>query len=308
MDRILPIVGCSLVLAIPAGSGAEPATRYPAAERLVAIGDLHGDLDATRRALRLAGAIDEADRWIGEDLVVVQTGDQLDRGDDEQLILELLERLIPEAEAAGGRLHVLNGNHELMNAALDLRYVTEGGFRDFEDAVVVDESDATLSEIPKEQRARVVALRPGGAYGRLLATRNTAVIVGDNLFVHGGILPEHVDYGLENLNREARAWLAGDAEQPAWVRGESSPVWTRLYSDEPGADACATLDEVLERLDVSRIVVGHTVQEDGITSYCDERIWCIDVGMSAHYGGEPQVLEIRGDSVLPLSEEALVTR
>ncbi len=33
--------------------------------RVVAIGDLHGDLEAARSALRLAGAIDEQDQWIG---------------------------------------------------------------------------------------------------------------------------------------------------------------------------------------------------------------------------------------------------
>src|SRR5436309_2323981 len=49
----------------------------PAPERLVAIGDLHGDLDHTRRVLRLAGAVDDHDRWIGGRLVLVQTGDEV---------------------------------------------------------------------------------------------------------------------------------------------------------------------------------------------------------------------------------------
>ena len=61
-------------------------------QRIVAFGDVHGDLEAARGALRLAGAIDEQDRWIGGDLIVVQTGDQLDRGDQEQAILDLFER------------------------------------------------------------------------------------------------------------------------------------------------------------------------------------------------------------------------
>src|SRR4051794_6188258 len=60
----------------------DPSFQLPAAERIVAIGDLHGDVGALRAALRLAGAIDSAGKWIGKDLVVVQTGDQLDRGDD----------------------------------------------------------------------------------------------------------------------------------------------------------------------------------------------------------------------------------
>ena len=73
-----------------------------AAARIVAIGDLHGDLGATRQALRLAGAIDEKDHWVGGDLILVQTGDQLDRGDGEQAILELLDRLQDEAVATSG--------------------------------------------------------------------------------------------------------------------------------------------------------------------------------------------------------------
>ena len=77
-------------------------TRYPEPARLVALGDLHGDLAATRAALRIAGAIDEQDQWIGDDLVVVQTGDILDRGGDELEILTLLENLATQARSAGG--------------------------------------------------------------------------------------------------------------------------------------------------------------------------------------------------------------
>src|SRR5579862_9993037 len=80
--------GCTLAALPP---------HLPAPKRMVAIGDLHGDLGGARAALRAAGAIDEADRWIGGDLEVVQLGDVLDRGDDESKILELLERLDAEA-------------------------------------------------------------------------------------------------------------------------------------------------------------------------------------------------------------------
>src|SRR4051794_30279189 len=85
----------------------DPSFQLPAAERIIAIGDLHGDVSALRAALRLGGAIDDGGRWIGKKLVVVQTGDQLDRGDDEPQILELFARLRGEAEAAGGAVHVL---------------------------------------------------------------------------------------------------------------------------------------------------------------------------------------------------------
>jgi hypothetical protein len=168
------------------------ASRFPVAPRIVAIGDLHGDLAATRRALRLAGAIDARDRWIGGTLVVVQTGDQLDRGDDERAILQLFDRLAGEAAAAGGAFHVLNGNHELMNAQLDLRYITAAGFADFASVgKAMHGADSTLAAYHAAQRGRVVAFRPGGEYALMLAKRNTIAIVGENVFVHGGVLPQH---------------------------------------------------------------------------------------------------------------------
>jgi hypothetical protein len=272
-------------------------TRLDAAERIVAIGDLHGDLGAARRALRMGGAIDTNDRWIGGDLIVVQTGDILDRGDEEEAVIRLFEQLRDEAEQAGGAVHVLNGNHELMNAYRDYRYVTEGGYADFEDAAVVDATDSLLASLEPGQRPRAAAFAPGGPFAHLLAQRNTVVIVGSSLFVHGSILPEHVDRGLENMNEEIRAWLRAEAPQPEWIRGNRSPVWNRLYSDEPNLEACDTLSSVLDRLGVERMVVGHTVQRTGVTSFCGGRVWCIDVGMAAHYGGRPEVLEIRGNEV-----------
>ncbi len=280
----------------------EPQSPIGTPTHIVAIGDLHGDLAAARAALRLGGAIDGDDRWIGGELVVIQTGDILDRGDDEEEIFELFQRLREEAEAAGGAVHNLNGNHELMNAYLDFRYVTEGGFADFEEASQVVEFDSLLSSLEPQQRGRATAFRPGGPVAAILAQWETALIVGSSLFTHGGILPEHVDLGLEAMNGEIRAWLLGEGPQPEWIRGDRSPVWTRLYSDAPDLVACDTLSSVLDRLGVERMVVGHTVQRTGITSFCGGRVWCIDVGMAAYYGGRPEVLDIRGDVVRGLRQ------
>jgi DNA-binding protein YbaB len=287
------------VFVVAAGTAfsAEPSARYPAARRVVAIGDLHGDLVATFDALRLVGAIDEDWNWIGGELVVVQTGDQLDRGDQEQKIVDRFEELATEARAHGGAVHVLNGNHELMNVALDLRYVTPEGFADFEDATTVGKLDSTLAAHEPEQRARVAAFRPGGAYARRLASRPIAVIVGRTLFVHGSIDIENVSYGLGRINAEAQRWLLGEGPQPDWVNGEHSPVWSRRFSDEVDDEDCEILAEVLDRLMVDRMVVGHTVQEEGINSYCGPRVWCVDVGMAAAYGGRVEALEIVGDDV-----------
>ena len=282
----------SRVLLRPGETGPQP--------HIVAIGDLHGDLEAARAALRLGGAIDDGDQWIGGDLIVVQTGDILDRGDGEEAIMDLFEQIREQAEKAGGSVYVLNGNHELMNAYQDFRYVTEGGFADFEEWAGTNPSDSLLSSLDPSQRGRAAAFRPGGPMADRLAQQSIALVLGTTLFTHGGILPEHLDMGLDRMDQEAHAWLLNQGPQPEWIRGDRSPVWTRLYSSQPNLAACDTLDMVLDQLGVDRMVVGHTVQETGITAFCGGRVWCIDVGLAAHYGGRPEVLEIQGNVVRSL--------
>ena len=260
----------------------------PVPERIVAIGDLHGDLDATRRVFRLAGAIDAADKWKGGKLVVVQTGDAIDRGDDDRAILDLIERLKGEAKDAGGALVALVGNHEIMNAMKDFRYVTPGAMSTFDSS-------------------RAAAFAPGsGAYAKMIASRPAIARIGGTFFVHGGILPKHVSYGLQRFDEETAAWLLGNrATPPAPLTADDGPLWTRLYSQTPDDDACKTLDGVLKSLGGRRLVMGHTVQKQ-INSACHDEAWRIDVGMSKFFSdGGPrsiQALEIRGDDVKVLKE------
>jgi hypothetical protein len=264
-------------------------------KRLVAIGDLHGDLAATRSALRAAGAIDDADKWIGGELVVVQTGDVLDRGDDEQAILDLLFKLERDAKAAGGALIMLLGNHELMNAAGDFRYVTPGAMADFDDAPGLDL--AKWERVPAQARGRIAALGPGGPYAKLLANHNVIAIVGDTLFSHAGVAGPWVTQ-VDTINQTSRCWLDGqagghDTKVPA-MAGQDTPVWTRVYGGD-NVD-CAAAKTALAGLGLKRQVVGHTVQQKGINGVCDDTIWRIDVGLAKHYGGPIEVLELSPDA------------
>jgi hypothetical protein len=268
-------------------------TRFPGVERLVAIGDLHGDLEAARRALRLAGAMDEGDRWIGGNLFVVQLGDILDRGDDAMEILELLDDLGEQARASGGEVHLLNGNHELMNVKLDMRYVSVGGFTDFLPGEKRDPAAATAQDVVDGIGDRILAIRPGGSTALRFAERNVITIVGDTVFAHGGVLPHIVDYGVERLNQETRRWIRGDDPcPPEPLFGGDGPIWSRHYSEEPDDEDCRLLEATLEGLGAQRMVVGHTVQDEGISPACGGRVWRVDVGMAEHYGGQAAVFEL----------------
>ena len=60
--------------------------------RIVAIGDIHGDMSAALTALRLGSLIDSRESWVGGETKLVICGDILDRGDDEWELLCLLSR------------------------------------------------------------------------------------------------------------------------------------------------------------------------------------------------------------------------
>ena len=101
------------------------------AERIVAVGDVHGAYGQFVSILRAAGLIDGRQRWIGGRTTLVQTGDIVDRGPDSRRALDLLRRLEGDAARAGGRVHGLIGNHEVMRMSGYLQDVSEQEYRAF---------------------------------------------------------------------------------------------------------------------------------------------------------------------------------
>lgn len=259
-----------------------PAPVPPAPARVVAVGDLHGDLDAARAALQLAGVLDDKGHWSGGETWLVQTGDITDRGPDSRGVIALLRQLTTEAEAAGGKVIPLLGNHEVMNVLGDLRYVSP------------EDTTGYGGEAARKQ-----AFSATGEDGAWLRARDASAQVGRTVFVHGGIDPRWAAEGIERINLMVRDVM--QRGQPGLVYGNDGPLWNRVYALGDEATACPMLQEALSSLSATRMVVGHTTQEDGkIHSRCDDRLWLIDTGISAHYGRHLSALEIKGDTVTPL--------
>jgi hypothetical protein len=263
----------------------------------IAFGDVHGDYWALLKALKLAKVINEDLKWIGGKTHVVQVGDQLDRGAGERKILDLLERLRAEAHKVGGGVHPLVGNHETMNLDLDFRYVFPGGWKTFQDQYDPELEKNWIRKYPLKQRGRVMAFMPGGTYAKILGGHNIVQVIGDTLFVHGGISPKYAAYGINRINSEYRAWALGKGKRPGFVSDSNGPLWSRAYSNEVNPKNCQDLGRTLKALKLKRMVVAHTVQRNGINSKCEGRVIRVDVGLSQYYGGNPQVLEIVGEKL-----------
>jgi len=191
--------------------------------RIVAIGDVHGEYEKLLTLLTGTGIVDRDLEWIGERDHLVQVGDMVDRGPDDRKILDLYRRLQSEAEAAGGKVHVLLGNHEVMNMTDDLRYVSNEGFAAFagEEPTkarkvgwadykaekfrlgtnVTELRRAFDEKYPPGYFARVAAFGPEGEYGSWLLAQPTVVKINGTVFVHAGLTPEAAALGLDRINQ-----------------------------------------------------------------------------------------------------------
>ena len=274
----------------------------PPVSRIIAIGDVHGDFRALLKCLRLSKVIDKNRKWIGDDTVVIQLGDQVDSKcrsgyceadeiGDELKILKFLDNLDMDAKKSSGAVYSLLGNHELMNVMGNINYTSAENLLGFGGA-----------------KGRINKFAPSGEIAIYLAcNRNSIMKIGDYIFVHGGLLPHKAkQYSLEKMNSIIREYLLGnkskdDKDVKDLLTGEQSPFWSRLFSNAftgNSAETCQTLDETIEYLNVKGMVVGHTVQKHGINSGCNGKIWRTDVGLSRSFGKSKrsiQVLEILGN-------------
>ena len=109
-------------------TGAATVAAPSQAQRIVAVGDLHGDYQAWLQIARAAGLIDANGHWTGRKTDTVQLGDVTDRGSNTLKIIRSLQQLQQEAPRAGGKVVVVLGNHEAMNLLGDYRYTTPGEY------------------------------------------------------------------------------------------------------------------------------------------------------------------------------------
>lgn len=296
--------------------------------RIVAIGDVHGAFDRFRALLRETGVIDGRDRWVGGTTILVQTGDVLDRGPDSRRVLDLLMRLERDAQRAGGRVHALLGNHEIMRMVGHLRDVSAAeyaAFRDGQSRQRLDELYEMIRTQRGEQAAAgkepfdekefrtafyrdnavglvelVRAFRATGQYGAWLRRREVMVRINGDVFMHGGLSGEVAALGCQGLVAAARQELAsGPALAPAplpLLSGEEGPLWYRALAN--GTLDTPAVDALLDTFGARRIIVGHTVTKTmRITPLHGGRVIALDTGMLGepfYPGGVAAALVISG--------------
>jgi hypothetical protein len=204
-----------------------------ATARLYAIGDIHGSIDGFKSILKAAGLADASGKWTGGRAQLVQTGDYMDRGEGTRAVLDLLMALETQARSAGGRAHVMLGNHEVMNLIGETRDVTREIYATFADSnsekrrndaweayaklaaaktangdpvpgVYAQTREAWMTTHPPGYVEYKEALSPKGKYGQWLRGKPILTVVDGNIFMHAGIPPANAPARLDDLNTQTR--------------------------------------------------------------------------------------------------------
>ncbi|MBG02191.1 MAG: hypothetical protein CL470_07970 [Acidimicrobiaceae bacterium] len=257
---------------------------YPAVKKLIAIGDLHGDLRVTIIALKLAEVIPQTSteknvqdiHWSGGSTWVIQLGDQIDRCRPDEwekncikdysdvyedegnnvTIIKLLLRLDDEARKHGGRFLGLLGNHEIMNVDKDFRYVSPKEFLEF---VPLKDRNKKYTDdgYPMGYYHRTKAFERGSNMAKLYSIKKKSIItIGNMLFVHGGISRDLArKYTISEMNHVVGKWMckqSSETEDSIFDEifrddDDMSPFWCRIYAeDDEDENTESSFNELLQ--------------------------------------------------------------
>ncbi|MBU1220917.1 metallophosphoesterase [Myxococcota bacterium] len=284
----------------PSEDPVKTVVRLPAGiKRVVVTADLHGDFESSKKLFKALKIIDENNNWNASDTLWIQTGDIFDRGDGERQIIELIQKLREQAGKSNSRIVTLIGNHEIMNFRSQFKTTTKGGLKAWD-------CPPGINPVVKDPawKGRACAFRIGGPISRFYEKSPVIYKEAGLLLTHAGVLPKHLTYGIERLNRETNEWLAGKGEFPEMLEKRDSPVWTRFYAKAEMSKRCRVLNETLKKTDSDILIVGHSVQTPAIGSFCNGKLWLIDGGLNYRYGtGKVQGLEITPQKIRVVTSE-----
>jgi len=254
-------------------------TEYNGVKKMLVISDIEGNFTAFRKLLQGNGVMDENFNWTFNKDHLVFVGDFVDRGAMVMEVLWLIYSLEEKAKAAGGHVHYILGNHEIMNMSGDLRFVQQR----------YTEHAALMS------RHYMQLFGPDAEIGRWLATKNVAERIGNILFTHGGISSyvNNLQLPLKELNAMIRPYYTDTVsaypnEKLEILFSNLGPFWYRGYYNAPKA-TMGQVDSTLNFYGVRHITTGHTIISDNISTLFDGKLFNTDVH---HADGHSEALLI----------------
>ena len=257
-------------------------TEFSDVNKRFIISDIEGNFKAFRKLLQSNNVIDSNFNWTFGDGHLILTGDFVDRGIQQTEVLWLIYSLEEKAKLAGGYVHYILGNHEIMNMNGDLRYLNP---KYAANALLLQENYVSL-------------LGENSELGRWMRTKNVIEKVGDILFCHGGVsaIVNKMDISTGKINKVVRPFYADTTYQyntpeAEILYSEHGPFWYRGYYFGDSRASVSQVDSTLSAYRVKHIATGHTVVSDTISLLYNGKVINTDVH---HAKGHIEALLIEG--------------
>ena len=248
-----------------------PADQVQGVKQIMVIGDIHGGYDSLLVFLRSNGIIDPGLNWTWGKGHLVFLGDIFDRGHKVTEALWLIYRLEYQAAKAGGAVHLILGNHEIMVLNHEVSYVADKYL------LMTDKLNMSYANLFSKQTI----------LGQWLRSKNTILKINDYLFVHAGLSLDFIEVGftLHDINNHVRFFLnypnresRGEVNRIT-IMGKNGPFWYRGYLEDnheykhlPEEE----LSKILSAFQASSIFIGHTNVKE-ITPLYQSRVYAMDV-------------------------------
>ncbi|SEP56229.1 metallophosphoesterase [Neolewinella agarilytica] len=261
----------------------DPQISFSGVKKVVALSDIHGQYEVAKKLLENFGVIDENQHWIFGKGHLVIVGDVFDRGDEVNQALWLIHNLQLEAEKAGGRVHLLLGNHETMILAGDVRYIHKRYLL-----------TTALLTTPYQD-----LYGPDTYLGRWLRSLPLTIRINDIVYVHGGLsksllrevntLSKINDIYHDKLIDAIPSLVVAESEKLKVLQGREGPLWYRGYFLDKEFEE-NDLDKILKKLKATKMVVGHT-SFDAVKSYFSGKVIAVDSSIKFGSTGEVLIIE-----------------
>ncbi|HMS35310.1 MAG TPA: metallophosphoesterase [Ignavibacteria bacterium] len=237
---------------------------YELPDKMLIVSDIEGNFRGLTMILKGAGIVNDKFEWIFGNGNLIFAGDLFDRGVNVTECLWLIYKLESEAELQGGKVHLILGNHEMMNLKKDFRYVRRK---------YLINADSLKLEYENWYAANT-------ELGKWLRSKNSIEKIGDFLIMHAGISKDFPSdsLSLTDINNNIRSSIdkhfnKGEASKDIFI-GSSGPLWYRGIVNE--AETQNDIDNTLSAFNSSKMILGHTIV-DTIKYLYDKKVIAIDL-------------------------------
>jgi hypothetical protein len=257
--------------------------------RTFVVGDIHGHRKELVAALRANRLVDGDGHWSGGTDTVWFLGDFLDRGPEGIGVIDEVVSLSEQAAEAGGGVHALLGNHEILALGMhrfgETEVPSEFGPRSFARSWQLNGGVGADQEQLTDKRVDWLLKLP------------VLAVVDDHLLMHSDTV-EYLNWGssVDEINETFAAILASDDISAWW------DCWRRMTTRYAfrGIRGGELAGQVLELLGGHQIVHGHSViaehlgvlpsQIEAPDLYADGTVLGVDAGLFA--GGPCLIVEL----------------